>query len=378
MAGIYLHIPFCKQACSYCDFHFSTVLDTREQLVEALKLEIKLRRTYLGDEALQSIYFGGGTPSLLSNEQLSAIMEVIKTEFITLPDAEVTLETNPDDIEPSRLEIWKKMGINRLSIGLQSFKNEELRWMNRAHTAEESLVAVKKAQAAGFNNITIDLIYGSRFQNLDTWVETVKTALDLGVQHISAYQLTVEDRTKLGHAVRKGTEPIPSDQLTAEQFLYLSGQLTAAGFEHYEISNFALPGHRALHNSNYWLQSNYLGLGPSAHSFNGSSRQWNVRNNPQYIKEIAMGNLPFEKEELSARDLYNEYVMTRFRTTWGCDAEEIKNKFGETISQHFLQMVKVFREQLNVQNSVYTLKTEARLQADGIASAFFILEESAN
>lgn len=378
MAGIYLHIPFCKQACSYCDFHFSTVLDTREQLVEALKLEIKLRRTYLGDEALQSIYFGGGTPSLLSNEQLSAIMEVIKTEFIALPDAEVTLETNPDDIEPSRLEIWKKMGINRLSIGLQSFNNEELRWMNRAHTAEESLQAVKKAQAAGFTNITIDLIYGSRFQSVDTWVETVKIALDLGVQHISAYQLTVEDRTKLGHAVRKGTEPIPSDQLTAEQFLYLSEQLTAAGFEHYEISNFALPGYRAVHNSNYWLQKNYLGLGPSAHSFNGSSRQWNVRNNPQYIKAIAMGNLPFEKEELSVRDLYNEYVMTRFRTSWGCDALEIKNKFGEIISQHFLKMVDEFREQLNVENSVYTLKTPARLQADGIASAFFILEESAN
>jgi oxygen-independent coproporphyrinogen-3 oxidase len=348
-------------------------LDQKSDLVSAMCNEIELRKNYLSSNSLSSIYFGGGTPSLLSLDELSQLLGTIKTLFSLEPKAEITLETNPDDIQPAVLKAWRQLGINRLSIGLQSFNAEELKWMNRAHTAEQSITAVKMAQDAGFDNITIDLIYGSRFQSLKDWADTLDLVVDLGVQHISAYQLTVENRTKLGHSVKNGSEPLPNEDLGATQFLYMTKRLKEAGFNHYEISNFGRPNFEAVHNSNYWKQSPYLGIGPSAHSFDTCSRQWNIRNNPQYIKSLNGGQLNFEKEELSTRDLYNEYVMTRFRTSWGCNPDEIKMRFGETIFKHFEDMRAQFKDQLVFQDQAWCLNTEARLQADGIASAFFIV-----
>jgi len=375
LAGIYLHIPFCKQACTYCDFHFSTQMDLKPRLVTALLSEIELRKSYLGNEAIETIYFGGGTPSLLSASELQVILSSLHSTFSILPQAEITLETNPDDLSPESLDAWRRSGINRLSIGLQSFNGDELRWMNRAHTAEQSLSAIHLAQEKGFDNITIDLIYGSKFQSLKSWEETLEKVLSLNIQHISAYNLTVEERTRLGNAVSKGREPEVSDDLSSSQFLVLSDTLRRAGFSHYEISNFGRPGFESRHNSNYWRQKKYLGLGPSAHSCDGQSRQWNVRNNQIYVRALEQGRIDFEKEDLSPRDLYNEYVMTRLRTTWGCDLSEIESRFGPLYLEKFMASVKEFESELIRKDTVILLNDTARLRADGIASAFFILEE---
>ncbi|PBQ31160.1 coproporphyrinogen III oxidase [Sphingobacteriaceae bacterium] len=372
MPGIYLHIPFCKQACTYCDFHFSTNLQAKDVLVTSITEEISKRYSYLSKKNLESIYFGGGTPSLLSKSELQRIFNALKKYFSYTNSAEITLEANPDDITMQSLQDWKEVGINRLSIGLQSFNNEELKWMNRAHTAEESLASVKLAQAEGFNNISIDLIYGSKFQTLDSWAQTLDTAIALNTQHISSYNLTIEQKTVLGLKHNKGTEPAISDELSEAQFLLMVKKLKEAGFLHYEISNFGKPEFFAKHNSNYWLQEHYLGIGPSAHSFNGTSRQWNVKNNNHYINAIKNGSDFFEKEELSLHDRYNEYVLTRLRTIWGCDLDEIKEQFGDEILRHFMKIVQSKMAFLDQEANVYTLKESARFLADGLASDLFI------
>ena len=372
MASIYIHIPYCKQACTYCDFHFSTNLKTKGLLIDSIVLELKIRLNYLKNNNLESIYFGGGTPSLLNESDFNAIFEVLKRNYSIDKSAEVTLEANPDDISAENLKLWKKLGFNRLSIGLQSFNNEELKWMNRAHSSEQSIKSVLLAQDYDFNNITIDLIYGSKFQNLNSWEKTLKQAVDLNPQHISSYNLTIENKTTLGQNNLKGKEPSIDDDLSSKQFLMLSDFLKGSGFIHYEISNFGKPGFFAKHNSNYWLQKEYLGIGPSAHSFNGSSRQWNLKNNNLYIKAISENSNYFEKEELSIKDRFNEYVLTRLRTIWGCDAEEIKLIFGESIHDHFLKIVAKKKTDFEINNGVYSLTKAARLFADGIASDFFI------
>lgn len=346
--------------------------------MNALLREIDLRRAYLGDERIETIYFGGGTPSLLSALEIQTILLHLRATFTVAPEAEITLEANPDDISAEALQSWRSSGINRLSIGLQSFNEQELKWMNRAHTAAQSLESVQLAQQYGFHNITIDLIYGSKFQSLDSWEQTLETTLHLGIQHISAYNLTVEERTRLGNAVVKGKEPEVNEDLSSAQFLLLSQLLRSKGFQHYEISNFALPGFEAQHNSNYWRQERYLGLGPSAHSFNGNNRQWNVRNNPQYIRSLENGELNFEMESLSPRDLYNEYVMTRLRTSWGCDLKEIETRFGTPILHHFEKVLEDYPADFVRKDRVVVLNDLARLRADGIASTFFILEETAD
>lgn len=373
MSGVYIHIPFCKQACLYCDFHFSTSLSNFNELIKALVKEIELRHSYLPEKRLNSIYFGGGTPSLLSGADLGTIIATLNCYHNWKTDAEVTLEANPDDIFPKKLKEWKSAGINRLSIGLQSFNNEELKWMNRAHTATQSLDSVKMAQDEGFDNITIDLIYGSKFQNEDTWYATLEKAISLQTQHISAYNLTIEQKTVLGHRFQKGTEPAVNDELSEKMFLIMIAELKKAGFIHYEISNFGKEGFFAKHNSNYWLQKPYLGLGPSAHSFNGVSRQWNVKNNTAYIKAIADGKPFFEKEELSLNDRYNEYVMTRLRTMWGCDTMEMRNLFGEELTSHFVKRISEKAGFIEKINNIYTLNLNGKLRADGIASDLFVL-----
>ena len=373
MPGIYLHIPFCKQACNYCDFHFSTSLGTKGTVIAAMEQEIALRHTYLGGKEIESIYFGGGTPSLLSQRELAGLMGSLGRHFSWKKDIEITLEANPDDITPTALQDWKTLGINRLSIGLQSFNNEELRWMNRAHTAEESLSSVRMAQDMGFDNITIDLIYGSKFQDLASWENTLTRAIALGVPHISSYNLTIEPKTALGAKWKQGKEPLVDEGLSSAQFLLMLDLLGKAGFIQYEISNFGKDGFFARHNSNYWLGRHYLGLGPSAHSFNGISRQWNVKSNQQYLKALQEQGPFSEKEELSDKDRYNEYVLTRLRTIWGCDVNEMEGLFGPALTAHFKKAIQAAREFTEEKNGVFTLNKRGKLIADGLASDLFFL-----
>ncbi len=373
LAGIYIHIPFCRKACTYCDFHFSTGLQTVPLLVKALAEEIYRRAAYLAERDLQSIYIGGGTPSLLQEKELAIIFEQLYKHFAWDKSAELTIEANPDDISSSMLDTWKKFGINRISLGLQSFNDEELRWMNRAHTAAQGLDAVKRAQDTGFENISLDLIYGSRFQDDNSWAQTLQTVIDLNVPHISSYNLTVEQKTLLYHNIKHGIEPPVNETLSARQFNSMSDFLADNGFLHYEVSNFARPGREAVHNSNYWKQKPYLGIGPSAHSFDGASRQWNVRNNLQYIKALQEGGNFSEREELTVKDRYNEYILTRLRTMWGCDMREIEENFGAGALSHFKKGIKLKGGLFITQNNVVTLSKEAKLLADGLASDLFLL-----
>ncbi|MEM1220964.1 MAG: radical SAM family heme chaperone HemW, partial [Bacteroidota bacterium] len=283
MAGIYLHIPFCKQACHYCNFHFSTSLRKKTEMVEALLREIDLRHDYLSDRQLRSIYLGGGTPSLLTGSELEQLFERIDQYFTIAPDAEITLEANPDDLSREYLSALAKSPVNRLSIGVQSFFAEDLAFMNRAHTAEEADRCIRLAQDAGFSNMSIDLIYGSPTTPLEHWIQNLEKSIALGVPHLSTYALTVEPKTALEHFVAKGKVPAPKDEHMEEQFMAMLDRLEAAGYEHYEISNWAKPGHYAVHNTSYWQGIPYLGIGPSAHSYDGQSRQWTIANNARYM-----------------------------------------------------------------------------------------------
>lgn len=342
-------------------------------MVEAICQEIKLRYNYLNDKNVTSIYFGGGTPSLMTDVELSQIFKHLTHFFNWESTAEITLETNPDDIDTARLKNWRSLGINRLSIGLQSFNDQELAWMNRAHTAAQSINSVKMAQDEGFNNITIDLIYGSKFQNAQTWEQTLQTAVNLNIQHISAYNLTIEDKTVLGVLKKRGMEPAVNEDLSSQQFLLMQNVLKSAGFVQYEVSNFGKPGFFAKHNSSYWLQQAYLGLGPSAHSFNGNSRQWNLKNNAAYIKEVSLNRNYFEKEELSIAERYNEYVLTGLRTIWGCDVKIIGELFGLKMAAHFIKQINKHQHLVTNKDDVYVLNSRGLLQADGIASDLFFI-----
>lgn len=334
--------------------------------------EIDLRHSYLEDTKIDSIYFGGGTPSLLTKKELAIIFESLSKYFSWNENAEITLEANPDDMNKNVLSDWKTIGINRLSIGLQSFNHEELKWMNRAHTARQSLDSVKDAQDSGFGNITIDLIYGSKFQNLSSWETTLQQTIALNTQHISAYNLTIENKTVLGVKHAKKKEPAVDENLSSEQFLMLIQKLQDAGFVQYEISNFGKPVFFARHNSNYWLQQAYLGLGPSAHSYNGISRQWNVKNNNQYIKALKENLNFFDREELSLKDRYHEYVLTRLRTIWGCNIDEMEKLFGKTIANYFENAAAKEKENIQNKNGVYTLTAVGKLRADGVAANLFM------
>ena len=371
ISGIYLHIPFCKKACAYCDFYFSTNFANKGLVVKAIAREIIQRHNYLPKKEITSIYFGGGTPSLLTERELSIIFEALENYFSWGETAEITLEANPDDITVDALRIWREAGVNRLSIGLQSFNEDELIWMNRAHTASESLSSVKLAQDQGFNNISVDLIYGSKFQNLLSWEKTLKTVVQLNTQHISSYNLTIEDKTLLGVKYRRGAEPPVDDHLSSQQFLMMLDLLESSGFEGYEISNFGKKDFFAVHNTNYWLQKPYLGLGPSAHSFDGLSRQWNVKRNSLYVKSLEEGSAFYEKEELTDSDRYNEYILTRLRTMWGCDSKEIEQLFGAVYLDHFKHQLAFIREFVIVKNGVVTLTREGKLRADGLSAGLF-------
>lgn len=334
MPGLYLHIPFCKQACHYCDFHFSTSMGLKGQFVEALVKEMALRRAYLPDPTapLETIYFGGGTPSLLTAEELNRIFEAIGANFHVSPQAEITLEANPDDLTPAKLAVLAASPINRLSIGLQSFHEPHLRLMNRAHSAPESWAAVRQAQAAGFENISVDLIYGVPAASHTIWQQDLARLCELNVPHVSAYALTIEPGTAFGRRLRKGTFVAPPEEFVAQQFELLLTQLRTHDYEQYEISNFCRPGRESRHNANYWRGVPYLGLGPSAHSFNGRSREYAVANNPQYVAAVLEeGRVPATVEFLTPLDQANEYLLTTLRTSRGCDLAHLRDALGLNI-----------------------------------------------
>lgn len=375
MSGIYIHIPFCKQACHYCDFHFSTSLKLKSNLVEAILTEIDLRLPYLKNKNIETIYFGGGTPSLLSEKELFLILEKLYKTYNVSSHAEITLEANPDDLNIDKLKELKRLEINRLSIGLQSFNDEELIWMNRAHTAAESEASVKRSQDKGFENISIDLIYGSKFSNLTNWKKTLDKTIALDVKHISSYNLTIEDKTKLGYDFKVKKEMAIDDEKSSELFLEMIDRLEKNKFIHYEISNFGKENWFSNHNSNYWKGIEYIGFGPSAHSFDGVSRQWNISNNSLYIKNVNDTNESyFEKELLSEVDQFNEYILTSLRTIWGIDAEVLKNKFSSEIIHSFNRNINTYisKGMVTFTNNQYVLTSNGKLFADRIASELFV------
>lgn len=375
LAGIYIHIPFCKQACNYCNFHFSTNLSYRQQMVDSICTEISNRTNYLAGEPIETIYLGGGTPSILSPKELTQIFKTLDQYYHIATAQEITIEANPDDINHSLLSFLKNDSpVNRLSIGIQSFFKDELKFMNRAHSAKEAKQCIDLARQYDFENLSADLIYGSPLSNMQKWEKNLSTLTDLKIPHLSAYCLTVEEKTALHHQIKSGQRPALDDELASEQFLFMQDYTAQKGYIAYEISNLALEGHFALHNSNYWKGKSYLGIGPGAHSFNGNSRLWNLSNNSLYLKNMEL-NQPFSEEEiLSKKDRYNEYVMTGLRTIWGLQESNLK-QFDASIFTYFEQQVKPFikSNQVNYDGQSYRLNKEARLQADGIASELFVI-----
>jgi oxygen-independent coproporphyrinogen-3 oxidase len=375
MAGIYVHIPFCKKRCSYCDFHFSTTFSSyREKLIAAICSELIIRKSELHDALVETVYFGGGTPSLLTKEELAAITSTIREHFKLVDSPEMTFEVNPDDATTENLADWKALGINRLSIGLQSFQETDLTWMNRSHSTQQGQTAVRLAQATGFDNISIDLIYGLPELSNDQWVSHLNQALSLNVQHISSYCLTIEPKTALNDFVAKGKLTRPTEDQQSEQFELLVRTLDLAGFEQYEISNFAKDQKYAKHNSAYWNFSPYLGVGPSAHSFNGHQRRWNVANNTKYYQHVGKNQDWFELENLTESEKWNEYFLTGLRTKWGILKNNIQEMGGLNSSELTLMDTYLKNDWILEANDYFVLTERGKLQADGIAASFFRLD----
>jgi oxygen-independent coproporphyrinogen-3 oxidase len=375
MAGIYVHIPFCKKRCSYCDFHFSTTFSSyREKLIAAICFELDLRKSELNGIPVETVYFGGGTPSLLTKDELSDILLAVRGAYQLIEEPEVTFEVNPDDATEENLIAWKELGINRLSIGLQSFQETDLAWMNRSHSTQQGEEAVRLAQALGFDNISIDLIYGLPDLSNEQWFAHLNRVLNLNIQHISSYCLTIEPKTALNDFVAKGKLSRPTEDQQSEQFDLLVSTLGNGGFEHYEISNFAKDQKYAKHNSAYWNFTPYLGVGPSAHSFNGHQRRWNVANNTKYYKEVGKNEEWFEVETLSASEKWNEYFLTGLRTKWGILKTSILDLGGFNASE-LTQLETYLSTDLMIENQEnYVLTEKGKLQADGISSSFFRLD----
>jgi oxygen-independent coproporphyrinogen-3 oxidase len=389
LPGIYIHIPFCKQACNYCNFHFSTSLKLKNAFIEALVKEISLtaqpplsppkreetekNEEKMDKELINTLYFGGGTPSILSIDELQFVFTALQQRFVFADDIEITLEANPDDITELKLQQWKDTGINRLSVGIQSFLEEELKWMNRAHSATESLNCIDMIKTAGFENYSVDLIYGSPLLNNEDWKKNVQTIIERNIPHISCYALTVEPKTALDKMIAlKKKAPVDAER-QAQQFLLLMNWMAAAGYEHYEISNFAKPGSKSKHNSSYWSQSAYYGFGPSAHSFDGKRRRWNIANNALYIQSLQNNILPFEEETLTDTQQLNEYIMTALRTMEGISIKYISTKFGEEKSKQLQASSHKYESsgKLKMENGNIILTAEGKLFADGIAADLF-------
>ncbi|MCX7550951.1 radical SAM family heme chaperone HemW [Xanthomarina sp. F2636L] len=382
-AGVYIHIPFCKQACFYCDFHFSTSHKKKEELVQALAKELFLRKDEFNNQIIETIYFGGGTPSLLSLDELQFLIAEVYKNYKVTEDPEITLEANPDDLNKKQIIELSKSPVNRLSIGIQSFFEDDLKSMNRAHSSEEAKNCLSLATQY-FDNITIDLIYGIPNMSLEKWNKNLQMTFDFGVNHISSYALTVEPKTALASFIKKGEYPPMDDELAQLHFNHLITKTKAQGFVHYEVSNFGKPNYFSKHNTSYWQGKPYLGIGPSAHSFNEHTRSWNVSNNTRYIKSIEENSLPSTKEILTIQEQYNEYVMTGLRTIWGVSLEKVAKDFGEDYKSYLLKTSEKFiekdllviTEDLDAkQNSIQKLKTTEKgwFLVDGIAAELFMI-----
>lgn len=374
MAGIYIHIPFCRKACHYCNFHFSTRLDELDEMVDAICTELHMRSSEL-ETSIDTIYFGGGTPSLLNPSSIEQILNTLHRNFSVHQEAELTLEANPDDINADSSRQWKSMGINRFSIGVQSFLSKHLEWMNRAHTAEQSLRCISTIREAGFENFSIDLIYGSPSQTVEEWVADLNTAIELEVPHLSCYALTVEEKTALHKMIGLGKIPPVQTELQAICFEALMHLAAEHGYHHYEISNLAKPGKESRHNSSYWEGVPYLGCGPAAHSYEGNRRSWNISSNRGYIQSIQGGELPSEWEQLSENDMLNEYVMTALRRSIGIQRNVLEEKWGEQSLRRIEKEIQPFVEQGQVIASAsgWQLSASGKFFADGIAATLFTL-----
>lgn len=372
MSSIYIHIPYCKQACTYCNFHFSTNTKSKSKMLTCIIKELEIRKDYLSDKNISSIYFGGGTPSLLSAAEIEAILKTVYNLFNVLPDAELTLEANPEDMQLQQLREYFAIGINRLSVGTQSFYAEDLQYMHRAHTAQEAKDCIILARKAGFQNISLDLIYGYPLLTMDKWKENLRQAFALEPEHISCYAMTVEPKTILEKLIKtKAIAPI-NDTVQAQQFTLLMEWAELAGYEHYEISNYAKPGKRAIHNSAYWQAQAYLGVGPGAHSYNTHTRQWNISNNELYINAMQQGVLRFEAENLTPSQITNEYIMTSLRTVEGIEIAKLQTQLNETQFIEFYKTLTKYISKVEISETHIALNNEGKLYADGIAGDLFI------
>jgi oxygen-independent coproporphyrinogen-3 oxidase len=382
MSGIYIHIPYCKQACHYCDFHFSTSLKKKDEMVLALAKEIEMRKSEFKDDAVETIYFGGGTPSILNVSDLKLLIDTVYSNFSVIENPEITLEANPDDLTPilsfrgtrNLFKEFKAIGVNRLSIGIQSFFEDDLKLMNRAHNSEEAKSCLEIATQY-FDNISIDLIYGMPNMSNEKWLHNIETALSFNIPHISSYALTVEPKTALHTFIQKGIIPQLDDEVAQEHFHLLLDKLEENGFIHYELSNFGKENYFSKNNSSYWLGKKYIGIGPSAHSYDGEKRGWNVSNNALYLKSIQENKLPLETETLTKTDRYNEYVMTGLRTIWGISLDRIETEFGKTYLDYLNQQAAKYIEDhlLFVDDNVLRTTKSGKFLSDGIASDLFLL-----
>ena len=374
MSGIYIHIPFCKQACHYCDFHFSTSLKKKDEMVLALAKEIALRKSEFKDEIVETIYFGGGTPSILEIDDLRFLIEEVFRNYNIIENPEITVEANPDDLTETRIIELSQNKINRLSIGIQSFFEDDLKLMNRAHNSTEAKKCLEIATQY-FDNISIDLIYGVPNMSNEKWLQNIETALSFNVPHISSYALTVEPKTALHSFIQKGIIPPPDDEVAQEHFHLLVDKLEENGFIHYELSNFGKSTYLSKNNSSYWLGKKYIGIGPSAHSYNGISRSWNISNNTLYLKSISDNMLPSETETLTKTDRYNEYVMTGLRTIWGISLNRLEQEFGKIYLDYLNQQAAKYIEDhlLFVDDNILRTTKNGKFLSDGIASDLFML-----
>ncbi|WET04830.1 radical SAM family heme chaperone HemW [Flavobacterium sp. YJ01] len=375
MSGIYIHIPFCKQACHYCDFHFSTSMKKKDEMVLALAKEIAVRKTEFTNEVVETIYFGGGTPSVLSNEEINFLISEVYKNYKVVENPEITLEANPDDLSAERILELSKSPINRLSIGIQSFYEEDLKMMNRAHNSTEAKKCLEEATKY-FDNISLDLIYGIPGMSDEMWKQNIQTALDFGIPHISSYALTVEPKTALSKLIQTGKIAEPQDEVASNHFMILVEMLQKNGFIHYELSNFGKENYFSKNNSAYWLGKKYIGIGPSAHSYDGEKRGWNIANNSLYLKAIQNDELPIETETLTISDRYNEYIMTGLRTIWGVSLERIEKEFGSEYLNYLLEQSQKFLtdDLLSIENNILKPTPKGKFLTDGIASDLFYLD----
>lgn len=377
MAGIYIHVPYCKTKCPYCDFFSVTGMHNKSSFLSALMEEIHLQKDYFGNRKIQTLYFGGGTPSLLRMEELKLIFARLYATFNIDEEAEITVECNPDDVSPDFYSELKSVGFNRLSLGIQSFNEEDLQFLGRRHTVEQNALSIQWALQEGFENISIDLIYGLPGSTSDSWKETLETAFGFPFKHLSAYHLTIEPGTAFGEKLNKGEWNEISEENSLEQFHILIGYAQKKGFEHYELSSFALPGYYSRHNTGYWWQKPYLGLGPSSHSYNGDTRQWNVANVNLYVKSVLNGKIPCKKEILTMQDRFNEYLITRLRTQWGVDLAAIDRNFGPGYKDCLLTAARSFldRHYLERNGNILSMTNKGKFISDAIFREIILSRE---